>query len=214
MEHQRHLILLDSEGKPLNSRIARVLSRLLPRLRRHFPQLRDEVALTDMLERAGRRIALKEQRVGHIEKLHGYAWVTIRSIATSEMRRSSVRVMQNTLDPEASHARLASVPAAFGTVEEVERTILLREMLGRLSREERLVCLWKKAGFSSQEIAKYLGRSAAAVDTLFSRAKQKLRRALGTGRDRSPGQGQPQNPRRLGEEETETTDGPTRSAPW
>ena len=213
MEHQRHLILLDSDGKPLDSRIARVLSRLLPRLRRHFPQLRDEVALTDILERAGRRIALKEQRVGHIERLHGYAWVTIRSIATSEMRRGSVRVMQNTLDSAASHARLASVPAAFGTAEDVERTILLREVLGKLSQDERLVCLWKKAGFSSQEIAKYQGRSVAAVDTLFSRAKQKLRRALGTGRDRPPAHGQPQKPRLLGEEDTETADGTTGAAP-
>ena len=214
MEHRRQLILSDSTGQPLDSRIAQVLSGLLPRLRREFPQLRDEVALTDVLEQAGRRIALKEQRVGHIEKLHGYAWVTVRSVATSEIRRGSVRVMQNTLDSSASHTRLMAVPAAIGTAEDVERTILLREVLGKLSQDERLVCLWKKAGFSSQEIAKYLGRSAAAVDTLFSRAKQKLRRALGTGRDRSPGQGQPQNPRRLGEEETETTDGPTRSAPW
>ena len=212
MEHQRHLILLDSDGKPLDSRIARVLSRLLPRLRRHFPQLRDEVALTDILERAGRRIALKEQRVGQIERLHGYAWVTIRSIATSEMRRGSVRVVQSTLDSAASLARLASVPARFGTAEDVERAILLREVLGKLSQDERFICVWKRAGFSSQEIAKYQGRSVAAVDTLFSRAKQKLRRALGTGQDRPPAHGQPQKPRLLGEEDTETADGTTGAA--
>jgi len=90
---------------------------------------------------------------------------------------------------------------------------LLREMLGRLSREERLVCLWKKAGFSSQEIAKYQGRSVAAVDTLFSRAKQKLRRALGTGRDRPAAHGHLQKPRLHGEEGTDTADGTTKAAP-
>lgn len=183
MEHSHDLLLIDRDGQRLDCHITRVLTRLLPRLRRHFPQLRDEVALTEVLERAGHRIAVREKRAGPIEKLQGYAWVTIRSVATSEMRRSSVRLMRKTLESEASHARLASVTAAFGTAEEVERNIFLREVLGKLSQEERLVCVWKKAGFSSQEIAKYLGRSVAAVDTLFSRAKQKLRRALGTGGD-------------------------------
>lgn len=216
MKHSRHLMLLDRDGKRLDIRIARVLTRLLPRLRRHFPQLRDEATLTEILERAGHRIALRERRAGRIENLHGYAWVTIRSVATSEMRRSSGRLMRKTLESEASHARLASAPASFGTAEEVERNILLREVLGKLSQEERLVCVWKKAGFSSQEIAKYLGRSVTAVDTLFSRAKQKLRRALGTGRDHqqmvTQADDQLRKPRLLGREDTETADGTTRSA--
>ena len=181
MEHSDNRILLDSGGQRFDSRIARALTRLLPRLRRHFPQLREEFALTEILERAGDRIAARERQAGPIEKLHGYAWVTIRTIATSAMRRNSARLMAKTLESEVSRARLASVPAVFGTAEEVERNILLREVLERLSHEERLVCLWKKAGFSSQEIAKHLGRSVTAVDVLFLRAKQKLRNALGTG---------------------------------
>jgi RNA polymerase sigma factor (sigma-70 family) len=187
MEHLRTIGLLDSNGKPLAERIQRVLSRLLPRLRRQFPALQqDDAALTEVMEEAGRRIASREDRGGPIEKLHGYAWVTIRSVATSRMRRGSIRLIQKTLESEASHARLASQPAEWGTAEEIERDILLREVLGKLSQEERLVCVWKKAGFSSQEIAQHQGRSVAAVDTLFSRAKQKLRKALGvqdTGKD-------------------------------
>jgi len=179
MEHLRTLGLLDSNGKPLAERIQRVLGRLLPRLRRQFPALHDDIMLTEVMEEAGRRIASREERGGPIEKLHGYAWVTIRSVATSRMRRGSIRLIQKTLESEASNARLATVPSASGTAEEIERDILLREVLGKLSQEERLVCLWKKAGFSSQEIAQHQGRSVAAVDTLFSRAKQKLRKALG-----------------------------------
>src|SRR5688572_16284173 len=113
MEHSHDHILLDSDGQRLDSRIARTLTRLVPRLRRQFPQLRDEFALIEILERAGQRIAFKERHAGPIEKLHGYAWVTIRSIATSEMRRSSARLMGKTLESEASRARLASVPAVF-----------------------------------------------------------------------------------------------------
>ena len=183
MERPRDLMLLDRDGRPLETRIARVLARLLPRLRRQFPQLRDEVTLTEVMERAGARLASKERRAGSIEKLHGYAWVTLRSVATSELRRSAARLIRNTLESEAGSVRLASAPATFGTPAEVERNILLRELLATLSQEERLVCIWKKAGFSSQEIAKYQGRSAASVDTMFSRAKQKLRRVSGTSRD-------------------------------
>ncbi len=185
MEHL-HLGLLDSNGKPLTERIQRALTRLLPRLRRQFPALQDEVALTEVMEEAGRRITLREERGGPIEKLHGYAWVTIRSVATSRMRRGSIRLIQKTLEPEASHAKLATVPAASGTAEEVERAILLREVLDRLSPEEKLVCIWKKAGWSSQEIAEHQGRSVTAVDTLFSRAKAKLRKALGVQEDKGP----------------------------
>ena len=183
MEHL-HLGLLDSDGKPLTDRIQRALTRLLPRLRRQFPLLQDEVALTEVMEEAGRRIALREERGGPIEKIHGYAWVTIRSVATSRMRRGSIRLIQKTLEPEASRATLAAVPAALGSPEEIERAILLREVLDKLSPEERLVCIWKKAGFSSQEIAEHQGRTVTAVDTLFSRAKSKIRKALGVQEDK------------------------------
>lgn len=186
MEHL-HIGLLDSDGKPLSDHIQRALGRLLPRLRRQFPSLEDDVAVTEVMEEAGRRIALREERGGPIEKLHGYAWVTIRSVATSRMRRGSIRLIQRTLEPEASHARLAAVPAASGTPEEIERAILLREVLDLLSPEEKRVCIWKKAGFSSQEIAEHQGRSVAAVDTLFSRAKAKLRKALGVQDDKGKG---------------------------
>lgn len=179
MDHMRALGLLDSNGKPLDDRIERVLAGLLPKLRRRFPNLQDEVALTEVMEEAGRRIAGREARGGPIERLHGYAWVTVRSVATSHMRRPATRLIQHTLASEASQEHIALAPAQYGSPEQMERDILLREALDTLSHEERMVCLWKKAGFSAQEIASTLGRSVPSVDTLFSRAKQKIRQALG-----------------------------------
>jgi len=179
MDHMRALGLLDSNGKPLGDRIERVLAGLLPKLRRRFPNLQDEVAITEVMEEAGRRIASREARGGPIERLHGYAWVTVRSVATSHMRRPATRLIQHTLASEASQEHIAQAPAQYGSAEQVERDILLREALDTLSHEERMVCLWKKAGFSAQEIASTLGRSVPSVDTLFSRAKQKIRQALG-----------------------------------
>lgn len=179
MDHMRALGLLDSNGKPLGDRIERVLAVLLPKLRRRFPNLQDEVAITEVMEEAGRRIISREARGGPIDRIHGYAWVTVRSVATSYLRRPATRLIQNTLEPEASQAHISMASADYGSAERVERDILLREALDMLSHEERMVCLWKKAGFSAQEIASTLGRSVPSVDTLFSRAKQKIRQALG-----------------------------------
>ena len=180
MDHRRALGLLDSHGTPLGDRIERVLTGLLPTLRRRFPTLQDDLALTEVLEEAGRRIASREARGGPIEQIHGYAWVTLRSVATSYLRRPATRLIQHTLEPEASQAHIALATTHYGSAEQIERDILLRETLETLSQDERMVCLWKAAGFSAQEIASFLGRSVGAIDTLFSRAKQKVRRAFGT----------------------------------
>lgn len=178
MEHLRTIGLLDSDGQPFHPRIERVLIQLLPRLRREFPSLQDEVGLAEIMEEAGRRIRQRERR-GPIERLHGYAWVTVRSIATSRMRLGSSKLHQKTLDSDAGNARLLATPTSRGTAADVEQAVLLRELLQTLSREERMICLWKKAGFSSQEIALNQRRTVVAIDTIFSRAKQKIRKALG-----------------------------------
>ena len=219
MEQMRPLGLIDTNGSPLAPHIERVLAVLLPRIRRQFPALHDDLALTEVMEEAGRRIASREARSGPIERIHGYAWVTVRSVATSHMRRSSMRLLQKTLESEASRDYLACVQAEHGSAEQIERDILLREVLATLSAEERLVCLWKKAGFSTQEIAHFQGRSVVAVDTLFSRAKQKIREALSTSDSVSPDDPRPDVRRRgpraslpLANEATDTRDGRIRSA--
>jgi DNA-directed RNA polymerase specialized sigma24 family protein len=53
-----------------------------------------------------------------------------------------------------------------------------RKALGTLSKEERLVCIWKRAGFSSRDIANFTGQPVASVNRVFSRARRKLRNAL------------------------------------
>jgi DNA-directed RNA polymerase specialized sigma24 family protein len=178
MEHLRTFGLLDCDGQPFPARIERVLIQLIPRLRREFPSLQDDVGIAEILEEAGRRIRHREERAV-IERLYGYAWVTVRSIAMSRMRLGPAKLSQKTLDSEASNARLSATPSSRGTAAELEQAVLLRELLQTLSKEERMICLWKKAGFSSQEIALYQRRTVVAVDTIFSRAKQKIRKALG-----------------------------------
>jgi RNA polymerase sigma factor (sigma-70 family) len=218
MENLRELALLNSDGQPLDTHISDVLGRLIPRLRREFPALQDDLAATQVMEEAGRRISARETRIGPIERMHGYAWVTVRSVATSYMRRGSTRLIQKTLESEASRDAIASIQADHGSADQIERAILLREALDTLSEDERLVCLWKKAGFSALEIAGFQGRSVVAVDTLFSRAKQKIRHALGLADEPSASaagintrRGTLGEPHDISNEATGTRDGRVRS---
>jgi hypothetical protein len=50
------------------------------------------------------------------------------------------------------------------------------------------VCIWKKAGYTSQEIAGRRGTTAGAVDTMLSRIRQKVRDLMDT-----PGGAAPQD---------------------
>jgi DNA-directed RNA polymerase specialized sigma24 family protein len=179
MEYPGSIGLLDSNGEPFPDHIQRALVRLSPRLRREFPVLQDDVALTEVMEEAGRKIAAREARGGPIDRLHGYAWVTLRSIATSHVRRGSIKLIQETLDAAAGAARLAVLPSTSGRAEDIERQVLFAEVLRLLSDDERAIILWRRAGYSSAEIAWVQERTVDAVDKVFSRAKQRIRRALG-----------------------------------
>jgi RNA polymerase sigma factor (sigma-70 family) len=59
-----------------------------------------------------------------------------------------------------------------------ENPVLLRQALSKLSQDERLICIWKIAGFSTRDIAQQTGRSEAAVTSMLANAKRKLRRHL------------------------------------
>lgn len=172
--------ILDDRGHPLDSRIEEALLSLVPRFRRHYPAFRDDLALLDVFEEAGRKIDHREKHSGPIERLHGYAWVTLRTVAATRLRRGDGQLARLTFAAEEGAAAIDATPSRTGTAEDIERTILLRELLDQLSPEERLVCILKKAGYTSQEIAKRRGTGAGAVDTMLSRIRQKVRELMGT----------------------------------
>lgn len=55
----------------------------------------------------------------------------------------------------------------------------MRQILDELSQDERLVCIWKLAGFSSRDIARHIKRPESDIDSVFAHAKSKIRRLLG-----------------------------------
>ena len=65
---------------------------ILPRFRRRFPAIQDEVEITEVFEEAVRRIQKRERQAGPIEKLRGYAWKALESIGVSFHRRSTMQV--------------------------------------------------------------------------------------------------------------------------
>jgi len=159
-----------------------VLNELLPKFRRRFPFLQDDAVAHEVLEEAGQRIASYEERSGSIKKLHGFAWVTVRNVGRSRMRRPSSLVDQATLGPMESAAALSRLPSEVGNQQQIELDILLRQLLDQLTPQERMVALWRKAGFSSKQVAEHLGLTVSAVDTMLFRIRQKLRSSL-RGRD-------------------------------
>ena len=189
MDLMGKLWLIDSRGEPLNTRLERVLHDLAPRFLRHFPMLKDDVVVAEVLEEAGRRIADRElQRGSPIEKPYGYAWVTIRNIATSRQRHSSSRLVQATVRSAPSEVLLSKAQAERGSPEQIERAILFREVMAQLNPQEQVVCTWKHFGYSSRKIAKDLGTSVGAVDTMYCRVKEKMRRIAGAKKATSSAQ--------------------------
>jgi RNA polymerase sigma factor (sigma-70 family) len=171
--------LLDAEGRPLKARIQEALYALVPRLRRTFPSIRDEAVLTGILEEAGQHVAAREEREGELAKLHAYTWVTLKNLTISRLRQPAHSIELGTIGSVEGEALLQNLPAEYGSPESMERTAMLREALESLSPRERMIAIWKRAGFSTKEIAAHLGVSTSSVDTAFFRIRQKLRTLMG-----------------------------------
>lgn len=171
----RDYILLDECGRQLDDRLAGVLMNLIPRFKRTFKMFRDDTTIVDVIEEAGRRIAQREARFGPVERIHSYAWVTLVSAATTLLRRGPARLEGQGARAGGSGRMAASLVATIGTAEQIERAILIREMLDHLPLNQRRVCLLRLEGFTSREIARNRGCSAAAVNNVLWRARLRLR---------------------------------------
>ena len=181
MESSTGSRFLDHQGNPLPYRIQHVLDELVPKLRRKFSMIRDDVVVVEILEQAGQQIANREESDGPIERLYGFAWVTVRNVAISRLRRSPHLLELSTASSAKGAGALSRLTAEESSPAAIEYKILLAQVLGRLSARERMIAIWKQAGHSSQEIADHLGMSVSAVDTTFCRTRQKVRRLLRPG---------------------------------
>ena len=127
-----------------------------------------------MFEEAARRITKRERAAGPIEKLGGYAWKALESIGVSLQRRGSMQLRFHRVDARSGPDIVSQLRAWDGSVEEIERGILLRELEAHLTPEESRIFTLKACGYSSEEIARRRGSSVNSVDKVMSRLKQKI----------------------------------------
>ena len=173
------LMPVGADGQPFAQQTERVLLSLLPRLQRQFPLLEEDDALIDTLEEAGRRILRHERLKGAIASLHGYAWVTLRSVAISHARRSTGRLRANSVPWDQVSSMMRTARSSLGTPEQIEHGVLVRQLLRRLTPQEQEMWAWKSEGLSSFEIAERWGSTVAAVDSRWLRIRRKLRNGHG-----------------------------------
>jgi RNA polymerase sigma factor (sigma-70 family) len=177
MESVTKETLLDAEGHPLDPRIQAVLRGLVPRFRRRFLTLRDELLVTEIFEEAGRRITAHKAAFDAAANPRAYAFKILCTVALVRLRRPSMRLDQASFGSDAGRSVIESQPSRHGTPEQVEASILLQEYLGPLTDQERELCMWKEAGYTSRQIARKLGTSPGYVDNLFYRIKAKCQEA-------------------------------------
>ena len=171
--------LVNQSGVPFPDRIQKVLGELTPRFRRKFSMIRDEVVLTEILEQAGRQIVGHETEHGTVERLHGFAWVTLRNVAISRLRRGPHQMEMSAIGSAKGAALMARLTADEGSPERIERGLFLSQVLAQVSCRERQIAIWKRTGISSRRIAEKLGMTVSSVDTTYSRLKQKLQNLRG-----------------------------------
>jgi hypothetical protein len=81
MESLRKDTLLDADGRPLDPRIQEVLRGLIPRFRRRFLTLRDELLIVEIVEEAGRRIAENAATFNAAKNASAYAFRILCTVA-------------------------------------------------------------------------------------------------------------------------------------
>lgn len=129
--------------------------------------IRDEVIVVEILEQAGQQIANREVRDGPIERLYGFAWVTVRNVAISRLRRSPYLLERSTVGSARIAVAVSRLTAEESSPSAIEYRILLAQVLARLSARERMIAIWKQAGHSSKEIADHLAEKHLGVLIVF-----------------------------------------------
>jgi RNA polymerase sigma factor (sigma-70 family) len=184
MEYLRRLGLLDEHGQPVDDRLYGIFERLVGKFRRRFPRILDDVEVVKIFEKAVLKLVQHERERGPLEKPHGYAWATLRTVAISQSRGASIEGHRFAADDGVAASAVAMMPAQDGTPEQLETQILLAQLRAQLTAEEELVFAAKIGGYSSRQIAKWRGCSPQAVDVMFSRIRKKLREFIaGNGKN-------------------------------
>jgi DNA-directed RNA polymerase specialized sigma24 family protein len=90
-------------------------------------------------------------------------------------KRDSRLAEQNVVQTRSGHDHAAQPEGWSDSDDQTKRDSLLRNAMENLCRDERAVLIRSIAGFSSDEIADYHGKSADAVEAQIACARRTLR---------------------------------------
>jgi DNA-directed RNA polymerase specialized sigma24 family protein len=181
MEQLRKLALLDEHGRPVDERTLGVLEKLHGKFRKHFRRIQDESVVTTIFEKVATMMARRERTSGPLERPYGYAWRALQSIAISNLRGTSIELHRHRAEPRDGRDVVRRLEAMDGTPHQIERDILMKELLAQLTPEEAFVLAHKMAGHTSAAIAAKVGCAPATVDVTVWRIRQKLRAFVNQG---------------------------------
>jgi len=173
--------LLDEAGQPLSATTQAVFLRLEQRFREHFPTLNDPAVVRNLFDRAGQQYARMLGNGEQVEKPEALAWKILRNLGTSELRRSEQRVSNGTVHGDAVDRLLENRVSEYGTPQQSFAIVHASEILAQLNATERKCITLKSVGWTSVEVGKELQMTAAAVDKMMQRIRDRCRgRFLGT----------------------------------
>jgi len=188
-------IFLDRGRQPLSARAQEALRNVLPQLRNQFRSPNnDELLVVEILEEAGSRVEDHERAYGEVENVDAYAWITVQNGAKSRLRRWSLRLFRAMLSSSESEAVLETLPAQFGSAEQIECDVENKEIRMQLTVPEQHLLANKTLGLSSREIAQEERMSIVSANTHLYRIKRKIRALQESGPDASlPGRLSPRS---------------------
>ena len=178
MEQLRKLSLLDEDGRPVDEHIEATLSKLVPKFRHQFPTIQDDVA-DELVGEAACKMAKRERESGPLERPYGFAWKILKNLGISRLRGRSIELHRTRAETREGLDFVSRLRALDHGADQIEVDIFLDQVMKHLTIPERLVYLRKRAGYTSEEIAKERGSSVGSVDVVFTRIKQKIRRLAG-----------------------------------
>lgn len=169
------LRLLDEAGQPFDERIHAIFLPLEMRFRLRFSTIRDESILRNLFDRAGQLYAKEELQGKRIESPEGLAWTILGNLAISELRRSEEKVINGSFSGIAGEKVLLALSASSGTPEQIVNHVYAKEIYAQLSEVEQRCATLKTLGFSSSEVASALSMSAASIDKMMQRIRDRFR---------------------------------------
>ncbi len=175
MEQLRKLVLVDEQGRPVDERTLGVLEKLQGRFRKQFRRIQDESVVTTIFEKVAALMARRERASGPLERPYGYAWRALQSIAISNLRGTSIELHRHRAESRDGRDIVRRLEAMDGTPDQIERDILMKELVAQMTPEEAFIVAHKMAGHTSAVIAAKLGCAPATVDVAVWRIRQRLR---------------------------------------